>query len=65
MECNVQHETVKVMGRVITPATIPNPALREIISALAQGDHATLVSCRHKDWSQQAQCGCVMGCVGG
>jgi hypothetical protein len=50
---------------VIRSTDIKAPALRRMICSLAGGDRATLVSCRHKDWSQQGQCGCVMGCLGG
>jgi hypothetical protein len=56
---------VIVCGKTIIPNEIKAPALRQMIHELARGDQATIVSCRHKDWSQQAQCGCVMGCLGG
>lgn len=56
---------VRICGKVVLPSAIEEPALRRMIDDLANGDHATLVSCRHKDWSQQGQCGCVTGCLGG
>lgn len=56
---------VRVCGQVVTPAAIKIPALREMIGRLACGDRAMLVSCRHKDWSDQGRCGCLMGCIGG
>ena len=62
---NALEKPVRVCGKVIRPADIKAPALRQMICELAGGDRATLVSCRHKDWSQQGQCGCVMGCMGG
>ena len=64
-KANVMEEPVRVCGKVIRPADIKTPALRQIIGDLARGDRATLVACKHKDWSQQGQCGCVMGCLGG
>jgi hypothetical protein len=62
---NSLEEPVLVCGQVIRPTDIKAPALRRMICELAGGDRATLVSCRHKDWSQQGQCGCAMGCLGG
>jgi hypothetical protein len=62
---NSMEEPVRVCDKVIRPAAIKAPALRRMICELAGGDRATLVSCRHKDWSQQGQCGCAMGCLGG
>lgn len=56
---------VRICGQVVVPAGIKVPALRDMIGKLAGGDRATLVSCRHKDWSDQGRCGCLMGCVGG
>lgn len=65
--CNsaVCETPVRICGKVVLPSAIDAPTLRRMIGELANGDRATLVSCRHKDWSQQGQCGCVMGCVGG
>lgn len=57
--------TLLVCGQIIEPTRIGSAALRGMIERLAAGDRATLVSCRHKDWSDQGQCGCVMGCIGG
>jgi len=62
---DVMEEPVRVCGIAVRPVDIKIPALRQIIGELAAGDRATLVSCRHKDWSQQGQCGCAMGCLGG
>jgi len=66
---NIVHTTselpINVCGKTILPGSIESPALRKMIRELANGDRATLVSCRHKDWSQQGQCGCAMGCLGG
>ena len=56
---------VVVCGQTIVPNRIKTPALRKMVTDLARGDETTMVACRHKDWSQQAQCGCVMGCLGG
>ena len=56
---------VRICGLVVVPTEIKVPALRNMIEKLACGDRATLVSCRHSDWSDQGQCGCVMGCLGG
>lgn len=57
--------SVEVCGVVVDPSGIPSLALRKIVSEMASQDEVTLASCRHKDWRQQAQCGCVMGCIGG
>jgi len=56
---------VEVCGVVVEPGRIQSPALRRIVIDMACQDEVTLASCRHKDWQQQAQCGCVMGCLGG
>ena len=65
MQKHLDETAFIVCGHEIYPNEIKVPALRQIIKELAHGDQATIVSCRHKDWSQQAQCGCVMGCLGG
>ena len=56
---------VRVCGKVVLPSNIKVPVIKKIIGDLAEGDRAKLVSCRHSDWSDQGQCGCVMGCLGG
>jgi hypothetical protein len=55
---------VRVCDIVVTPSAINPPALRAILVEMARGNEATVASCRHKDWSEQAQCGCVLGCIG-
>ena len=55
---------VDVCGVVVEPDKIRSPALRQLVSSMARQDEVTLASCRHKDWSQQGQCGCIMGCLG-
>ncbi|MBI4602726.1 MAG: hypothetical protein HY721_12285 [Planctomycetes bacterium] len=58
-------EQVQACGVTFVPQDVQVPALRKMVVELARGSEAALVSCRHRDWSQQAQCGCVAGCLGG
>jgi hypothetical protein len=62
---DLRPQVVRACGITFDSTRIKSPALRRIVHELMNGDEAHLVSCRHKDWSQQAQCGCVMGCLGG
>ncbi len=56
---------VTVCGKTVWPERIQVPVIKNIIVNLATGDRAKLISCRHSDWNDQGQCGCVMGCLGG
>jgi hypothetical protein len=43
---------------------IDSPALKNIIKEFQEGYTPEMAYDRtHKDWADQGQCGCVMGCV--
>jgi len=58
-----EYSAIEVCGIIVEPTKIKSTALKNIVSEMAKQDEADLVSCRHDDWSQQAQCGCVSGCL--
>lgn len=44
---------------------VDSPALKRILIEFSDPEIITKMYNKHSDWGQQAQCGCVMGCLGG